>query len=124
VQAVAKLLAGDQELNGKAMFLSDGQPVACWEWISRILQVAGVPVPEKAISYKAAYRMGGVLEAAFWTFRIRQEPPMTRFVAAQLAMDHYFNIDRARKLLDYNPNIDRDVEFERCRPWLQSLGHR
>ena len=114
VQAVEKLLAGDSQLNGQALFLSDGEPVACWEWISRILNAADVPVPKRSISYAAAYRLGGLLEAVYGTLRIRHEPPMTRFVAAQLAMDHYFDIGRARRLLDYEPTVDRDAELSRC----------
>lgn len=114
VQAVEKLLAGDSQLNGQALFLSDGEPIACWEWISCILRAADVPVPQRAISYATAYRLGGLLEAVYSTLRIRREPPMTRFVAAQLAMDHYFDIGRARRLLDYEPNVDRDAELSRC----------
>ncbi|MCC7337680.1 MAG: NAD-dependent epimerase/dehydratase family protein [Pirellulaceae bacterium] len=114
VQAVEKLLSGSTELNGQAMFLTDGDPIACWEWISRILQIAGVAVPKRAISYAAAYRLGGMLEAGYRLLRIESEPPMTRFVAAQLAMDHYFDITRARRLLDYQPTVDRDTELARC----------
>ena len=91
VQAVQSLLTGDSPLNGQALFLSDGRPTACWDWISRILQAAGMQVTRKSISFAAAYRLGAVLEAAFWSLRIRREPPMTRFVAAQLALDHYFD---------------------------------
>lgn len=119
VQAVEKLLAGDSQLNGQAMFLSDGAPIACWEWISRILHAADVRVPKRAISYSAAYRLGGLLEAMYGVLRIRREPPMTRFVAAQLAMDHYFDIGRARRLLDYQPNVDRDAELTRCASLLK-----
>ncbi len=114
VQAVEKLLAGKAELNGQALFLTDGDPIACWEWISRILQTAGVPVPKREISYAAAYRIGGLLEGGYRLLRIKSEPPMTRFVAAQLAMDHYFDITRARRLLDYQPSVDRDAELARC----------
>ncbi|MCA9158333.1 MAG: NAD-dependent epimerase/dehydratase family protein [Planctomycetales bacterium] len=114
VQAVEKLLSGSTELNGQAMFLTDGDPIACWEWISRILQTAGVAVPKRAISYAAAYRLGGMLEAGYRLLRVKSEPPMTRFVAAQLAMDHYFDITRARRLLDYQPTVDRDAELARC----------
>jgi nucleoside-diphosphate-sugar epimerase len=62
------------------------------------------------------------MEAAYTTLRIRREPPMTRFVAAQLALDHYFAIDRARDLLGFQPQIDRDLELENCRSWLKSLA--
>ncbi len=124
VQSVDQLLQGNQQLNGQALFLTDGKPVPCWDWISRILAVAGVPVPQKSISYAAAYRIGATLEGAYWTFGVKREPPMTRFVAAQLAMDHYFDIGRARTLLNYDPAVDTDAEFERCRPWLEALGQQ
>jgi nucleoside-diphosphate-sugar epimerase len=100
VQAVERLLAGDQRLTGQALFITDGQPVKCWDWISRILETADVALPSKGISYAAAYRLGAMLEAVYWTLRKKKEPPMTRFVAAQLALDHYFSIDRARELLE------------------------
>lgn len=121
VQALTQLLQGDSQLNGQALFLSDGQPVACWEWITQILETAGVAVPRGTISFKSAYRIGALLEGLYTVGRIRQEPPMTRFVAAQLALDHYFNIERARQLLGYQPHLDRTCELQRCRPWLQAV---
>ncbi|MEZ6137113.1 MAG: NAD-dependent epimerase/dehydratase family protein [Pirellulaceae bacterium] len=124
VQAVEKLLRGESLLNGQAFFLTDGQPTACWDWISEILNTAGVPVPNKSISYAAAYRIGAVLEAVFWALRVRREPPMTRFVAAQLALDHYFSIDKARRLLDYAPQVDRAARLQECQPSLQQLAKR
>jgi nucleoside-diphosphate-sugar epimerase len=124
VSAMERLLDGDVRLNGKALFLTDGQPVECWEWISRILEIAGVDVPSKSISFKAAYGIGACLEVAYRLTGKTAEPPMTRFVAAQLALDHYFDISRARDLLDYQPSIDTDAELEKCRPWLQSLATR
>lgn len=124
VTAVQKLLAGDDRLNGQALFLTDGQPQGCWDWIKKILQHAQVPIPQRSLSFSAAYRVGAALEAIYWTLRISREPPMTRFVAAQLAMDHYFKIDRARELLDYRPSMDHAAEWERCRAWLRGLGNK
>lgn len=122
VQALQKLLRGEESLNGQALFITDGRPIACWDWISRILAAADVPIPQKSLSFPAAYRLGALLEAAYRVTRRRGEPPLTRFVAAQLALDHYFSIDRARRLIGYDPDIDFETEFERCRPALQRLG--
>jgi 2-alkyl-3-oxoalkanoate reductase len=108
VQALERLLAGDNALNGQALFITDGQPIACWDWVTRILESADVPVPKRSISYSAAYRIGAILEATYWAFRIRKEPPMTRFVAAQLALDHYFSIEKAKTLIGYQP-VQRSV---------------
>ncbi len=122
VSAAEQLLAGDEQVNSQAFFLTDGKPVECWKWITRILEAANVAVPSRSISFTTAYRLGAILEASYWTLRRKQEPPMTRFVAAQLALDHYFSIDKARSLLDYNPDVDVDREFKRCEPWLQNLA--
>ena len=103
VLALEKLLVKDSAVNGQAFFITDGQPVACWEWITAILNCAQVKVPEGAISYKMAYRIGAMLETLYTVLRIPREPRMTRFVAAQLALDHYFSIDKARRLLGYDP---------------------
>jgi 2-alkyl-3-oxoalkanoate reductase len=124
VLAVERLLKRDQRLNGQALFITDGAPVACWEWVSRILTTAGVAVPKTSISYPAAYRIGAVLEGLYWLTRRQSEPPMTRFVAAQLALDHYFSIDKAKQLLGYSPAINVDNEFQRCEPWLKGLAQR
>ena len=120
--ALDHLLRQDTPLNGRSLFITDGQPVACWEWIAQILQTAGLSMPARSISYSAAYRLGSVLEGLYKVARIQSEPPMTRFVAAQLALDHYFSIDQAQELLGYQPIVNRQEELEKCRCWLQELA--
>ncbi|MFN3192635.1 MAG: NAD-dependent epimerase/dehydratase family protein [Aureliella sp.] len=122
VLAVERLLDGDQSLGGQAMFITDGVPVECWQWISQILSLADVPVPTRSISFAAAYRVGAILEGAYRLLRRQSEPPMTRFVAAQLALDHYFDISRARQLLGYEPTRDTAELLQHCRPWLRRIA--
>jgi nucleoside-diphosphate-sugar epimerase len=38
-------------------------------------------------------------------FGLAGEPPMTRFVADELAKDHWFSIDAARRDLGYEPRM-------------------
>lgn len=121
VLALERLSAGDAAVNGQAFFVTDGRPLECWDWISKILRAAGVDVPQRSISYKAAYRLGGVLETIYRLAGIAAEPPMTRFVAAQLALDHYFSIDKARRLLNYQPADDLERRLAECEPWLRRL---
>ena len=119
--ALDKLLARDPAVNGQAFFITDGQPIACWQWISDILTCAKVPVPDGAISYAMAYRIGAVLEMFYGALRFQAEPRMTRFVAAQLALDHYFSIDKARRLLGYDPQNRREERLQECAAWLQAI---
>lgn len=102
-------LAAEAALNepgradGKAYFISQGEPVVLWEWINDLLRRLGIPPVEKRISLGAAYRTGAVLEGIYGALRLRREPPMTRFLAVELAKDHYFDITAARRDLRYAP---------------------
>jgi nucleoside-diphosphate-sugar epimerase len=50
------------------------------------------------------------------------EPPMTRFVALQLGLDHYFNIAAARRDLGFNPACNRQETLVQMKPWLKQLA--
>lgn len=92
-------------VRGRAYFISQGEPVNCWGWINDILDLAGVPRIKKSISAPAAQRVGAIMETVYRVLRIRSEPPMTRFLAAQLSTDHYFDIRRATEDFGYSPSI-------------------
>ena len=101
--------------SGRAYFIAQDEPVRCWDWIGQICEIAGVEPPRKSISYASAYRIGGILEALFRLTGRKSEPPMTRFVAAQLAKDHYFNISSAKQRLGYRVRISMAQGFQELR---------
>ena len=90
---------------GKAYFISQGEPVNCWEWIDQILALAGLPSVKKSISLNAAWRIGAVFEWLYAVAGLSSDPPMTRFLAAQLATNHWFDIGRAKRDFGYEPRI-------------------
>lgn len=104
LQAGAALVPGSP-VGGQAYFISQGEPVNCWQWIDQILALAGLSPVRKSVSFSAAWRIGAVLEAAWAVLRLPGEPPMTRFLAAQLAKSHYFDIGRARRDFGYEPQV-------------------
>lgn len=106
LQAADALAEDNSPVAGRAYFLSQGEPVNCWDWIDEILALVDLPPVKKRISLKAAWRIGAMFEFIYRTFRLKGEPPMTRFLAAQLATSHYFDITRARKDFGFDPKID------------------
>lgn len=104
---------------GKAYFLSQGQPVNCWQWIDEILALVGLPPVRKSMSLKAAWRLGATCEGLWRLLGLRSEPPMTRFLAAQLATSHWFDISAARRDFDYEPRVSTAEGMRRLGKWLR-----
>ena len=94
----------DERAVGQAFFLSDGEPIELWPWINAFLVKLDIPPITKRVPLKTAFRLGGALETVWRVFRLGGEPPMTRFVATELAKDHWFSIAAARKTLGYTPD--------------------
>jgi len=113
--AAEKLLADAPEIagaphgNGKAFFISDGEPVELWSWINAFLEAVGMPAVTQSISFKSAFFAGTLLEFFWKIFGVAGEPPITRFVATELSHNHWFDISAARRELGYNPVISNDA---------------
>jgi nucleoside-diphosphate-sugar epimerase len=90
---------------GKAYFITNGEPVGLWTWVNQLLQALGEPPVTKSISRGAATAIGAACEAMWSVLPLRTEPPMTRFIAAELAKDHWFDLSAARRDLGYAPRI-------------------
>lgn len=90
---------------GRAYFISNGKPLPVRTIINGLLASAGIAPVEREISARAAYLIGAVLETIWGGLKLRGEPPMTRFLAEELALAHWFNIDAARRDLGYSPSI-------------------
>ncbi|MGE0759410.1 MAG: NAD-dependent epimerase/dehydratase family protein [Pirellulaceae bacterium] len=124
VQAADRLEPGSP-VCGRAYFITNGEPVNCWEWIRQILARAGLPPLRRKISFRTAWRLGHFLELVWRAMRRQDEPRMTRFLAAQLAKSHYFNIRAARRDLEYTPLVTMAEGMERLAGWLdESPVHR
>ena len=94
---------GGGKAGGQAYFITNGEPVVLWDWINQVLRGLGRPEIQKHVALGTAYFAGGVLEALWRILPLQGEPPMTRFVAKELATDHWFDISAARRDLGYVP---------------------
>ncbi len=90
---------------GKAYFITSDEPVLLWDWVNQLLTLLGERPIEKRLSLRAASAIGACCEGLWRVLPLRGEPPMTRFVAAELAKDHWFDIAAAKRDLGYVPRI-------------------
>lgn len=117
----ADALAAGSPVCGRAYFITQGEPVNCWQWINEILELAGLPSVKRAVSFRTAWMAGGILEGVYGLLRRKSEPRMTRFLAAQLARSHYFKIGRARQDFGYEPAISTSEGMRRLQDELRDL---
>lgn len=90
---------------GRAFFITNGEPVFLWDWINEVLRGVGVPEIKAHVPLPVAYAAGAMLETAWRLFSRSSEPPMTRFVAKEMATDHWFDIAAAKRDLGYHPLV-------------------
>jgi nucleoside-diphosphate-sugar epimerase len=103
--ALDYLLRNEEGCGGGAYFIGQG-PVSLWPFINDILRRHGLEEISKSISFKKAFIAGSIIEFILNLFRIYHvHPPMTRFVALQLAKQHYFKHDKAYQDLKWSPKI-------------------
>jgi nucleoside-diphosphate-sugar epimerase len=93
--------------------------VALWPWLNDLLEAVGIQRVTRSISHRQAYRIGAILEAVFRLFGVSKEPRMTRFLATQLAQNHYFDISAARRDLAYEPRVSVQEGMSRLIEWLR-----
>jgi nucleoside-diphosphate-sugar epimerase len=121
--AMAHLLACDamtpKRVAGEAYFISDGQPVALWDWINTLLESLSIARVTKTISARAAYGAGFMLEKLYGLLRKQDEPRMTRFLARALSCSHHYNIGKAKRDFQYRPAVNNAEGLRRTVEWLQ-----
>lgn len=90
---------------GRAYFITNDEPVVLWNWINGLLAALDEKPITRKISLSAAQRIGAVCEILWRILPVKNEPPMTRFIAKELATDHWFDISAAKRDLGYAPRI-------------------
>lgn len=117
LQAADRLAPGSP-VAGKCYFITNGEPLPLFGMVNRILAAADLPPVTRSISPTAARAVGIICEGLWSLLPLKGEPPMTRFVAVELATAHWFSIEAARRDFGYSPEISIDEGLRRLREWL------
>jgi len=113
IQAAEALTDKNSPVNGNAYFLTQGEPVNCWNWIDEVLVMHGLPKVRRSVPFSVAWALGWTLEKVYKHCRLQGEPVMTRFLAAQLAVTHFLNISKAKRDFNYEPVISMEEGMRR-----------
>jgi nucleoside-diphosphate-sugar epimerase len=101
------------DVRGRAFVISNGQPRTVFELVSRIALAAGGTPPTSHLPFPVARSAGALVERAWVRSGRPDEPPLTAFVAEQLATAHWFDQRETRMALDWRPRVGIDEGLER-----------
>lgn len=115
----ADRLSTTSPVAGKVYFLSNAEPWPTWDLINAILECADLPPVTRRVPVRVARAVGWSMETFYRLFRIRREPPMTRFLAKELSTAHWFDVSAAKRDFGYEPRVSIREGLERLRVWLR-----
>ena len=116
----ALLAAVAADVRGEALVVSNGEPRPIAEIVAGICRAAGAPEPRRHVPYAVA-KGGGLLVEGLWrALRRDDDPPMTRFLAEQLATAHWFDQRRTRQVLGWVPRVALDDGLAELGRWYRA----
>lgn len=90
---------------GRAYFISNGEPKPMREIVNGLLAAVGAPPVTKSLPFPLAYAVGVACEVLWTALPLHGEPPLTRFLAEQLATTHWYDMGPARRDFGYVPRV-------------------
>ena len=116
----ADALGPDSPVCGSVYFISQDEPVVLWPWIGEFLARLGLPPIKLRIPLGLARGAGGVMAGLYRALGLRGEPPLTPFLASELAQSHFYDVSRAKKDLGYRPLHSMAEATDRTIGWLKA----
>jgi len=115
--ALVAALAACRRVHGEALVVSNGEPRPVAEVVGRICSAAGVPGPRGRLPLPAAWLAGGLVEGLWGLTGASTTPPVTRFLATQLATAHWFDQRHTQSAMAWRPEITLDEGLDRLAAW-------
>ena len=102
--------------------MSNGEPRTVAELVTRIVTAAGIDLSPRRVPFRIAKVAGSAIERVWEHLGRLDDPPMTSFLAEQLATAHWFDQRDTRDALGWAPAVSLAEGFERLADWFSHAG--
>ncbi len=121
VLAINKAIDSDENAINQVYNISNGDPVVLWDKIELVLSKLGHELNRKAVPYGLADFVGRLYELKAKLGGMKKEPTFTRYSMGVLAKSVTMDIDKARRLLKYEPQVSVDEAIEDFINWYKTI---
>jgi nucleoside-diphosphate-sugar epimerase len=106
VAAEDRLVPGSP-VSGQAYFITNGEPTAWFKFVEQFIVEMGFPPIRGKVPYWLAYTVAAIAEGidTLKGGTLNAESGLTRFAVRYMATDHYFNIEKAKRDLQWIPKV-------------------
>lgn len=117
---LATLPLDTERVDGEAFFITNDSPVYFWDFARLVWKCAGDATEPKdvwVIQKDWGLAIAGVLEWGFWC--VGRTPNLTRKMVNYSCMTRYYNIEKARRRLGYEPIVGLEEGVRRAVRWFE-----
>lgn len=110
VVAAEERLQPGSPVAGQAYFVTNGEPMAFFDFIEKLIVEIGYPPITGKVPYWLAYAVASVAEAidTLKGGTLNAEDGLTRFSVRYMVTHHYFSIAKAKRDLGWTPKVTLD----------------
>lgn len=107
---------------GQIYNLTDGKLVSKREFVSTIANLAGYPVPTKSVPLPVAKVLARALEGTWRLLKKKNAPLVSSATIKFMGLNLDFCIDKARRELDYDPQVEFADGIKQAIDWCRENG--
>lgn len=118
VDALLLCMDSPESTLGRKYNITNGEPIPLIKLLEGVFRLLDMPFHHKAIPYKIAYPLAGIMELASKTLLLgRVEPILTRYTLGTLGFHQTLDITAAREELGYRPAINNEKGIALFAEW-------
>jgi nucleoside-diphosphate-sugar epimerase len=103
--------------------ISNGSPVTLKEWISQVLEIFDQPFKPEDIPEPTAKRIAAMNDLLSILPFGNKKPELTRFSVEYMGKSMTLSLEKAKKKLNYIPEISNQEGFKNIRKWHMENDH-
>ncbi|KIO27875.1 hypothetical protein M407DRAFT_188207 [Tulasnella calospora MUT 4182] len=109
------------QVPGQAFFITNGEPVYFWDFGRMVWKAMGDHTTRRMVLPTSVGLVVGTL-AEWFSWFMGREPGFTRYRVAITSSNRWFNIEKARRVLGYEPQVGLEEGIKRGVKWFMDNG--
>lgn len=105
--------------DGDVFFITDGIRITWKEITAKLCRLMDLPEPKLSVPYGVGYAAALGLELLYKLARSTKAPLLTTYRVTRGGKDFHFSIERAQRILGYQPDQDIDKHLQATVAWYQ-----